>query len=85
MNQAIHFPEREEWDKSQQAIIFPVLVNGMRMTCAITGQQLEKRFGSGTPEQWLSAFKNHRWDIEDEAEQNISDGKMDAQGWLWLS
>ena len=44
MNQAIHFPDREVWDESKQAVCFPVLVNGMQMTCAITGELLLRRF-----------------------------------------
>ncbi|KJT97274.1 hypothetical protein SEEH2823_02808 [Salmonella enterica subsp. enterica serovar Heidelberg str. 77-2823] len=35
MNQAIQFPDREEWDTAASAIIFPALVNGMQLTCAI--------------------------------------------------
>ncbi|MGV8429226.1 DUF1488 family protein, partial [Pseudomonas aeruginosa] len=29
MNQAIQFPDREEWDAERQCIVFPALVNGM--------------------------------------------------------
>lgn len=35
MNQAIQFPDREEWDTAASAIIFPALVSGMQLTCAI--------------------------------------------------
>ena len=37
MNQAIHFPDREQWDESKQAVCFPVLVHGMQLTCAVSG------------------------------------------------
>ncbi|AUV51842.1 hypothetical protein B1209_02275 [Raoultella planticola] len=39
MNQAIQFPDREEWDTDRQCVTFPVLVNGMQLTCAIRGQR----------------------------------------------
>ncbi|ADF64185.1 protein YrdB [Enterobacter cloacae] len=49
MNQAIHFPDREQWDESKQAVCFPVLVHGMQLTCAISGETLKRRFGGSNP------------------------------------
>ena len=49
MNQAIHFPDRERWDEHQQAVCFPVLVQGMQLTCAIHGETLLHRFGGTDP------------------------------------
>lgn len=49
MNQAIHFPDRESWDESKQAVCFPVLVHGMQLTCAIRGETLLRRFGGSDP------------------------------------
>lgn len=37
MNQAIQFPDRESWDAERQGVVFPALVNGMQLTCAISG------------------------------------------------
>lgn len=37
MNQAIQFPDREEWDENKNVYVFP-LVNGMQLTCAISGE-----------------------------------------------
>lgn len=45
MNQAIQFPDREEWDTEKQCITFPALVHGMQLTCAMGSVTLEKRFG----------------------------------------
>ena len=45
MNQAIQFPDREEWDAKEQAILFPALVNGMQLMCVIKGDVLLRRFG----------------------------------------
>lgn len=56
MNQAIQFPDREEWDTAASAIIFPALVNGMQLMCAIKEDVLAYRFGGETPEQWLAIF-----------------------------
>ncbi len=44
MNQAIQFPDREEWNESKKCVCFPALVNGMQLTCAITGESLANRF-----------------------------------------
>ena len=85
MNQAIQFPDREVWDEAHQCIAFPALVNGMQLTCALTLTGLKKRFGGEDPAQWLAAFREHRWDLEEEAEVLIRDQQEDNQGWVWLS
>ncbi len=56
MNQAIQFPDREEWDENKKCVCFPALVNGMQLTCAISGESLAYRFTGDTPEQWLASF-----------------------------
>ncbi|HCI5764245.1 TPA: DUF1488 domain-containing protein [Klebsiella quasipneumoniae subsp. quasipneumoniae] len=85
MNQAIQFPDRESWDAERQGVVFPALVNGMQLTCVISWQILQQRFGAEGPAQWLAAFREHRWDLEEEAEALIRDNQEDAQGWVWLS
>ncbi|MBJ3815095.1 DUF1488 domain-containing protein [Shimwellia pseudoproteus] len=84
MNQAILFPDHESWDADRQALCFPVQVNGMPLTCAVSGAVLTRRFGEGTPIFWLAQFRASRWDLEDEAEALIADDAFDDQGWLWL-
>jgi len=82
MNQAIHFSDRETWDDEKRAVCFPALVNGMQMMCAIEGATLVRRFGEGLP---LTLFREHRWDLEEEASDAIRAGEEDDQGWFWLS
>ncbi|BAN98796.1 hypothetical protein E05_40300 [Plautia stali symbiont] len=55
MNQAIQFPDRESWDAVRQAVLFPVLVNGMGLTCAISLLALQQRFGAGEAMALFSA------------------------------
>ena len=64
--------------------VFPALVNGMQLTCAISGESLAYRFTGDTPEQWLASFRQHRWDLEEEAENLIQEQSEDDQGWVWL-
>ena len=85
MNQAIQFPDREAWCDELQAVCFPALVNGMQLSCAIKAETLATRFGGETPVQWLALFQEHRWDLEEEAEQLIQQQREDDQGWVWLS
>lgn len=85
MNQAILFPDREAWDESRQCISFPALVAGFQMNCALSAGSLARRFGGDTPDQWLESFRQHRWDLEEEAEEAIRDRREDDQGWIWLS
>ena len=54
MNQAIQFPDREEWRADINAVCFPVLVNGMQLMCAINAEEIVRRFGGEEPEQWLA-------------------------------
>ena len=85
MNQAIQFPDRETWAPEFQAVCFPALVNGMQITCAIAARTLSKRYGGDTQEAWLIAFREHRWDLEEEAEALLKAQQENDQGWLWLS
>lgn len=85
MNQAIHFPDREVWDKDRQAIRFPALVQGFQVECAIGSSALASRFGDQGAEAWLLLFRQHRWDLEEEAEGLIESQQEDEQGWYWLS
>lgn len=45
---------------------------------------LAYRFTGDTPEQWLASFRQHRWDLEEEAENLIQEQSEDDQGWVWL-
>ena len=54
------------------------------LTCAISGESLAYRFTGDTPEQWLASFRQHRWDLEEEAENLIQEQSEDDQGWVWL-
>lgn len=85
MNQAIQFPDREEWSDSEQALCFPAMVNGILLTCMMSSETLALRFGGDSPAQWLASFQQCRWDLEDEAEQLIQQQQEDAQGRVWLS
>lgn len=84
MNQAIQFPDREEWRTDVNVVVFPAMVHGMQLTCAISGEMLASRFGGDTPEEWLEIFQQYRWDLEEEAEGLIQAQQEDAQGWVWL-
>ncbi len=82
MNQAIQFPDREYLDPERNAVCFPVLVNGMGLTCAINIEALHQRFGEGDT---MALFSDHRWDLEEEAEACIRHEQVDNQGWVWLA
>lgn len=83
MNQAIQFPDREEWDENKKCVCFPALVNGMQLTCAISGE-------SGVSLYWryartvVSEFSSASLGPEEEAENLIQEQSEDDQGWVWL-
>ena len=85
MNQAIQFPDREQWDDNKSAVCFPALVHGMQLMCAMRAEVITARFGGDTPQEWLALFRENRWDLEEEASDLIRDQQEDNQGWVWLS
>lgn len=84
MNQAIQFPDTEQWSEEYQSICFPALSGGFQVTCAVSSVTLTKRYGGETPSEWLAFFRQHRWDLEDEAEELIAAHQDDDQGWFWI-
>lgn len=85
MNQAIQFPDREEWRADLCAVCFPALVNGVQLMCALKADVIALRFGGEDPAQWLALFCENRWDLEEEASDLIREQQEDNQGWVWLS
>ncbi|PWC09393.1 DUF1488 domain-containing protein [Brenneria roseae subsp. americana] len=85
MNQAIQFPDRERWDEVLQAICFPVLVNGFQQECLIGIEQLQLHYGNVSPEQFLTLFRENRWDFEEMFEKLVRDNEYDDQGYFSLS
>jgi len=83
VNQAIHFPDRENWDESKQAVCFPVLVHGMQLTCAISGRSAAESLWWFKPARGI--FAKIAGNLEEEASDLIRDQQEDDQGWVWLS
>lgn len=85
MNQAIQFPDREEWDADLEAVSFPALVNGMQLMCAIKGNHAGASLWRRYARTVVGRLCEHRWDLEEEAEALIQSQQEDDQGWVWLS
>lgn len=84
MNQAIQFPDVEQWNEAHRAVCFPALADGFQVNCAISALTLAKRYGGETPSEWLALFRQHRWDLEEEIELLIADRQDDDRGWFWI-
>lgn len=85
MNQAIQFPDREEWDPIREAVVCSAIVNGFLINCRILAKSLEQRFGgSGEPEYYLSLFRLNRWDLEEELEALIINREFDSDDWITI-
>ncbi|AKH63075.1 hypothetical protein VY86_06770 [Photorhabdus thracensis] len=78
MNQSIQFPDREKWDEQQQIVIFPALVNGSLVHCAMRARDLLYRYGED--HHPLNLFRQNRWDLEEEFESLIINGDDDHLG-----
>lgn len=81
MNQAIQFPDREEWDSTINKVRFPVLVNGLLAECVISQALLNQRY---TKMKAFSTFQHNRWDIEEEFETLIEQGLDHENGFYEL-
>jgi hypothetical protein len=70
----IHFPqESPEYCGRDLVIVFPALVDGKPVQCAITAEALEEHFGALSLREGdlLSAFDSHRRAIEHEAQRML--------------
>jgi hypothetical protein len=63
----IRFPsEAPSWHDSNLTVVFPALVDGARVPCAISVEALEDHFGAlpASREAWMQAFDEGRTRIE---------------------
>lgn len=67
MNQAIQFPDREEWDENKMCMFSRSREWHATDMCDLW-RESGVSFTGDTPEQWLASFRQHRWDLEEEAE-----------------
>lgn len=81
MNQALQFLEDEFFDTKRKAVIFSALQSGFKLTCAISEMEIGQRYGAGLP---LNLFRDHRWDIEEDAERVIHAQQDDKHGYYWV-
>ncbi|MBC8944445.1 MULTISPECIES: DUF1488 domain-containing protein [Xenorhabdus] len=78
MNQAIQFPDREEWNEQESKVIFPAIVDGLLVQCMISTDELIHRYGKELHP--LDLFRQYRWDLEEEFEEVILSGIDDQFG-----
>lgn len=82
MNQAIQFPDVEEWDELTCKVQFPVLISGMLFECIISESLLYRRYGEEASP--LTLFQRNRWDIEEEFEDLIAQDLTNERGYYSL-
>ncbi|AWV46394.1 hypothetical protein CD201_18325 [Hafnia alvei] len=85
MNQAIQFPDQEEWDVNKKAVLFPATINGFRISCAIYIEELKRMSEERQNVDPLVLFRSLRWDLEDIAEHKILNEDYSDDGWVWIS
>lgn len=85
MNQAIQFPDQEEWDANKRAVLFPATLNGFQICCAIYKEELQRMSEERQNIDPLVLFRSLRWDLEDIAEHKILNEDYSDDGWVWIS
>ncbi|NLS14373.1 DUF1488 domain-containing protein [Vibrio sp. SM6] len=86
MNQAIIFPDRQEWDSHNSVVRFPAQSAGALIECAITAARLTALSNQNIDDSnsALRVFEQYRFDIEELAEALIEDEAYDEHGFIWL-
>ncbi|CAH0532284.1 hypothetical protein VST7929_00096 [Vibrio stylophorae] len=85
MNQAILFPDREQWHEARQMVIFPVQVNGALFECHLSAAWLNQQSGQSIDEgNAITIFQQHRFSAEELAEEAIEDDAIDDDGIIYL-
>ncbi|MDB1122556.1 DUF1488 family protein [Vibrio algarum] len=75
MNQAILFPDIQEWNAKLEVIKFPALQSGSLIDCTISLHRLSalSRNDEIGENEVLNVFSEYRFDIEEIAEEMIED------------
>ncbi len=72
----ITFPHMQNVPFEVDVVTFPAIVDGKKIVCRITQEEIEREFNSGMviqPGQLEAAFLRFRSQIEDRAKQQILD------------
>lgn len=87
MNQAILFPDRQEWNDASQSILFPALFGGTLIQCLVSVDYLERlsAIKSIDKESGIEVFLQYRFDIEEIAEDLIENEQFDSFGQVIIS
>lgn len=82
MNQSILFADIQNWDEAKQAVRFPAQQAGALIECLITLEELTKLSGEVIKgeQQALSCFSQHRFEIEELAEELIEEEEFNRDG-----
>jgi len=80
---SIHFASQETNDLRRYVVVFPALVNGQPVECAISYQALRQHFGADY-EDPLPAFTTHRQHIEQLAAQFIRQQRFEPDGTILM-
>ncbi|MCH1926521.1 DUF1488 domain-containing protein [Shewanella sp. C32] len=86
MNQQLLFNDDAQAEPKRQAVICSAMDGGMRIHCVITVSYLAQ-LGAKVDDvsEWLAAYEDYRFDIEDQLEAMIAQEAFNAAGEVELS
>ncbi|KFZ36180.1 hypothetical protein HR45_18110 [Shewanella mangrovi] len=86
MNQQLLFNDDAQADLERQAIICSAMDGGMCIQCVIAVSYLAKLDANvDEVSDWLNAYEDNRFDIEDQLEAKIAQEAFNAKGEVELS
>ncbi|KLV04995.1 DUF1488 domain-containing protein [Photobacterium ganghwense] len=82
MNQNILFPDLQQWDEQQQAVMFPAQQGGSLIACWVSLQWLVQHCQQplSTEAEIMAAFGQYRFDLEEIAEDLIEEEAFNQDG-----
>ncbi|HEY8608249.1 MAG TPA: DUF1488 family protein [Noviherbaspirillum sp.] len=77
----IEFPNRSRYDLSDDAVVFPVLVDGAERRCKVFRAHLQERYGAAAAMDLVGVLEDNRFYIQGEVIARIKAG---VQGTIML-
>lgn len=77
----VEFPHKSRYNLSQDAVEFPVVVDGAERRCVVHRGHLQEKYGAAAPMDMVGVLEDNRYYIEGEVIRLLKGG---AQGTIVL-
>lgn len=78
----IEFPQRARYSLNEDAVVFPVVVDGTERRCVVGREHLQEKYGAAAGMDMVGVLEDNRYYIEGEVIKRIKAG---VQGTIMLN